>query len=258
VANIDGDPELEIFVSCMDGRLYGFEHDGTGILNPSGLFVDIDSTREFSASPIVVDVDGDSDMEILVGHRNGNFYGFHHDGTRISGMPIPTSNEIYSTASAGDLDGDGDVDVAFGSYDASVNVIDFPGASTPAAYEWPTFGGNNHRTSVYGELGPHQTGADPGPMAALSFALLQNSPNPFALGTSIGYVIPEAGQVTLRIFNVSGRLVRTLVNGSAPAGRNTVAWDGRDGQGRRLSSGVYFYRLESEAKSLTKKSLLLR
>jgi hypothetical protein len=258
VANIDGDPELEVFVSCMDGRLYAFEHDGTGILNAGGLFVDIDSTRLMSASPIVVDVDGDSDMEIFVGHRNGNFYGFHHDGTRIIGMPMPTGNEIYSTAAAGDLDGDGDVDVAFASYDASVNVIDFPGASTPAAYEWPTFGGNNHRTSVYGERGPYQTGVDPSVVARLSFALRQNSPNPFAVGTSIGYVIPEEGQVTLRIFNVTGRLVRTLVNGPVPAGQNSVVWDGRDSRGRRLSSGVYFYRLESETKSLTKKSLILR
>ncbi|MGH2571134.1 MAG: FG-GAP-like repeat-containing protein, partial [bacterium] len=105
VANIDGDPQLEIFVSCMDGNLYGFQHNGTGILNPNGLFVDIEPTAlGFSASPIVVDVDGDSDMEILVGHRNGNFYGFHHDGTGIVGMPIPTANEIFSTAAAGDLD----------------------------------------------------------------------------------------------------------------------------------------------------------
>jgi hypothetical protein len=260
VANIDGDPQLEIFVTCMDGNLYGFQHDGVGILNPNGLFVDIEPTASgFSASPIVVDVDGDSDMEILVGHRNGNFYGFHHDGTGIVGMPIPTANEIYSTAAAGDLDGDGFIDVAFASYDGSVNVIDFPGPSTPAAYEWPTYAGNNYRTSTYGEPGPWQTGVDlEASGTRLAFALLQNSPNPFLAGTSIGYVVPEDGRVTLRIYDVSGRLVRTLVHGTVPAGRNTAVWDGRDGDGQRLASGVYFYRLETADRSLTKKSLLLR
>jgi flagellar hook assembly protein FlgD len=64
--------------------------------------------------------------------------------------------------------------------------------------------------------------------------------------------------VTLRVYDVSGRLVRTLIHGTVPAGRNTVAWDGRDGEGQRLSSGVYFYRLETADRSLTKKSLLLR
>jgi hypothetical protein len=258
VANIDGDPQLEIFVSCWDGRLYGFQHDGQGIVNPNGLFADIDSTKLFSASPIVVDVDGDSDMEILVGHRNGNFYGFHHNGVGILGMPIPTAHEIYSTAAAGDLDEDGFIDVAFASYDGTVNVIDFPGPATPAAFQWPTYAGNNHRTSTYGEPGPWQTGVETESETRLAFALLQNSPNPFLAGTSIGYVMPEEGRVTLRVFDVSGRLVRTLVHGTVPAGRNTAVWDGRDGDGRSLASGVYFYRLETADRTLTKKSLLLR
>ena len=64
--------------------------------------------------------------------------------------------------------------------------------------------------------------------------------------------------MVLRIYNVSGRLVRTLVNGTVPAGRGSVVWDGRDQQGERLASGVYFYRLESSDRSATKKSLLLR
>jgi hypothetical protein len=257
VANIDADPQLEIFVSCMDGRLYGFQHNGAGILNPNGLFANIDPTKDFSASPIVVDVDGDGDMEILVGHRNGNFYGFHHDGTTILGMPIPTAHEIYSTAAAGDLDGDGFIDVAFASYDASVNVIAFPGPSTPAAYEWPMYAGNIHRTSTYGDHGP-EVGVDPGALATLQFVLRQNSPNPFGRETTIRWVVPQDGPVSLRVFDVGGRLVRTLVNGSMSAGPGAVVWDGRDGEGRRLSTGVYFYRLDAAQGSVARKSLLLK
>jgi hypothetical protein len=172
-------------------------------------------------------------------------------------MPIPTANEIYSTAAAGDLDGDGFVDVAFASYDASVNVIAFPGASTPAAYEWPTYAGNVHRTSTYGDRGP-EVGVGTGGGAQTRFALRQNAPNPFGGATRIQWVVPDEGPVRLRVFDVAGRLVRTLVNGRVAAGEGDVVWDGRDGDGRRLSSGVYFYRLETADRSLTKKSLLLK
>ena len=162
-------------------------------------------------------------------------------------------------AAAADIDQDGDVDVAFASYDQSVNVLDFAGASSPASYEWATYGNNNARTSVYGEAGPWQTGV--GPViggAVLPFSLSQNSPNPFRAGTSIGFSLPADQRVSLRVFNVAGRLVRTLVDGPMVSGRATVVWDGRDEQGGRLSSGVYFYRLENGERSLTRKSVMLR
>jgi hypothetical protein len=258
LCNLDGDPQLEIVVSCLDGHLYAFNHDGTGFLNAGGLFVTIDASAGMSASPIVVDVDGDSDFEILVGHRNGNFYGFHHDASPVLGLPIPTNLRIFSTAAAGDLDNDGDVDVAFASYDQTVNVIDFTGASTPAAYEWATYAGSNYRPSVYGERIPYQVGIDPASGEVFAFSLAQNAPNPFASGTTIRFTLPGDERVKLRIFDVTGRLVRTLVNGPANAGVNRVVWDGRDRDGHRLSSGVYFYRLESGTEMATRKVLLLR
>jgi hypothetical protein len=258
LCNLDGDSQLEIVVSCFDGHLYAFNHDGTGFLNAGGLFASIDGGDPMSASPIVVDVDGDSDFEILVGHRNGYFYGFHHDASPVLGLPIPTNSGIYSTAAAGDIDNDGDVDVAFASYDQTVNIIDFPGTSAPEAYEWATYAGSQYRPSVYGEMMPYQIGVDPAQSPVFSFSLAQNAPNPFAGGTTIRYTLPAEGRVQLRIFDVTGRLIRTLVNGPAKAGQNRVVWDGRDHEGHKLSSGVYFYRLESGTETATRKVLLLR
>jgi hypothetical protein len=263
LGNVDADPELEIFVGCLDGKLYAYNHDGSSLLpGQGGVFADLPLgpgvNDGITATPIIVDVDGDGDVEILVGHRNGNFYGFHHDGSTIIGMPIPTGDAIFSTAAAGDIDDDGDVDVAFASYDASVNVLDFPGASTLAAYEWPTQGANNARTSTYGDLGPAVGAPVMPPAAALAFALEQNAPNPFGRGTTIRWVLPSARPVTLRVFNVSGRLVRTLVDGPVSAGRGVVQWDGRDRRGRALSSGVYLFRLDDGERSLTRKAVLLR
>jgi hypothetical protein len=262
--NLDADPQLEIVITCMDGDCYAFNHDGTGFLNPGGLFVHIPEVGSLdddaiSTSPIVVDVDGDGDFEIFFGHRNFSFYGFHHDGGTILGMPIPTSAPLFSTAAAGDLDNDGDVEIVFASYDSFVSVLDFDGASTPAAYEWPSFAGGPTRRSVYGEIGPYQTGVEPGQGASvLAFALAQNSPNPFVQGTRIGWSVPRDMNVSLRIFNIEGRLVRELVNGPVTAGAGSVAWDGRDSGGAKLSSGIYFYQLQGPDDTVTRKSVLLR
>jgi len=71
-----------------------------------------------------------------------------------------------------------------------------------------------------------------------------NFPNPFNPVTLIQYDLPAAASVTLRIYDLSGREVRTLERATPrPAGRHTVAWDGRDGSGRDVASGVYYYRL---------------
>jgi hypothetical protein len=89
-------------------------------------------------------------------------------------------------------------------------------------------------------------------------ALLQNRPNPFNPSTAIPFVLPEAGRVRLRVFDLEGRLVRTLVDGVRPAGRQEVRWDGRDDRGRPVSSGVYLVRLEAAGEKLSRKMVLLR
>jgi len=77
------------------------------------------------------------------------------------------------------------------------------------------------------------------------FELAQNAPNPFNPQTQIQFSLPEAGHARLQIFDLRGRLVKTLINGPRNAGTQSVIWDGRDARGARVSSGVYVYRLQS-------------
>jgi len=71
-------------------------------------------------------------------------------------------------------------------------------------------------------------------------------PNPFSPATTIAYTLPIASRVDLRIFDVSGRLVRVLLDGvHETAGRHEVLWDGQDASGRDVSCGAYFYRLSA-------------
>ena len=84
-----------------------------------------------------------------------------------------------------------------------------------------------------------------GPQAVpQAYALGQNYPNPFNPSTRIGFSLPQAGTVTLSVFNLLGQQIATLVNGPMTAGIHETVWDGRDAAGRVLASGVYFYRIE--------------
>jgi hypothetical protein len=97
------------------------------------------------------------------------------------------------------------------------------------------------------------------PAALDAFALHQNVPNPFNPTTTIHYDVPEAGgKVTLRIFDVSGRLVRTLADGVETQGSKQATWDGRDDRGHRVATGVYFCRLTAPGFTKTRKMVLVQ
>ncbi len=100
-------------------------------------------------------------------------------------------------------------------------------------------------------------GLNPEPLPS-SFELYQNRPNPFNPTTTIDFYIDKPTDVRLEVFNVLGELVKTLVDRSMDTGQHSVIWDGSDGQGDKMASGVYFYRLKTGSGSLTKKMVLLK
>jgi hypothetical protein len=102
--------------------------------------------------------------------------------------------------------------------------------------------------------------ATPKPAATVptSYALAQNYPNPFNADTQIRFSLAEAGHTTLKIYNTTGQLIATLVDGHLAARVHTVRWDGRNSKGEVVASGIYFYRLSSGNFAETKKMSFLR
>ncbi len=94
-----------------------------------------------------------------------------------------------------------------------------------------------------------------------SIELFQNYPNPFNPVTSIQFTV-NSGQsplhTTLKIYNIRGQLVKTLVDEEKTGGNYTTIWDGRDGEGKAVSSGIYFYKLAAGSSSEVKKMVLLK
>ena len=96
-----------------------------------------------------------------------------------------------------------------------------------------------------------------GKIVPTAFSLADNFPNPFNPTTTIQYALPQATDVELTIYNVVGQPVRTLVAEHQSAGRYMVEWDATDDSGHRLSSGMYFYRLQAGGEFREVKKMLL-
>ncbi len=90
------------------------------------------------------------------------------------------------------------------------------------------------------------------------YNLYANYPNPFNPSTTIAFDLPEDGAVHLKIYDVQGKLVRTLVNHTLAQGAHRVLWDGRNNAGRQVTSGVYLYSIESGHFSAVRKMILLK
>ncbi|MGD8979003.1 MAG: T9SS type A sorting domain-containing protein [candidate division WOR-3 bacterium] len=91
-----------------------------------------------------------------------------------------------------------------------------------------------------------------------SYELGQNQPNPFRQSTVIGFALPVQIDVTLRVFDVSGRVVATLARGSYDSGYHTVHWSGRDERGRTVNTGVYIYTIEAGGFSAMRKMIITK
>jgi len=161
---------------------------------------------------------------------------------------------IYRGASAGFIPGQGNL--------LSESPDTF---QTDGAWQWDS--GDYYKVgavdihgneSVFAVLGPElATGIDPARAPAVNF-LSQNYPNPFSHRTGIPFGLASEENVTIRIYDVRGRLVRTLVDGQRKAAAQTITWDGRDTRGTRVAAGIYFYRLEAGAFVQTKKMVVVR
>ena len=90
------------------------------------------------------------------------------------------------------------------------------------------------------------------------FALGQNYPNPFNPQTSISFHLKQSGKVSIRVYNILGQRVRDLVDGYYQNGEHKADWDGKDDNGKDVSTGIYFYQIKTENSIQAKKMVLLR
>jgi beta propeller repeat protein len=112
-------------------------------------------------------------------------------------------------------------------------------------------------TGLYIDIEVGDPGSGVADGGVFEFALQPSHPNPFNPRTTVSYSVPVPGAVELRVYDVRGSLVRTLVDEAVAAGLHAVTWDGRDDRGASVGSGVYFVRLSSRGDVRTQRVVLL-
>ncbi|MCK4539135.1 MAG: T9SS type A sorting domain-containing protein, partial [Candidatus Krumholzibacteria bacterium] len=112
--------------------------------------------------------------------------------------------------------------------------------------------------SDFALLGPAEITGEETPDTPAAAYLSQNYPNPFNPSTTIEFGLAEASPVSLNIYDAAGRLVRVIIDETLPAAHYSEVWDGKDGSGKAVASGVYFYRLNTKTFSENRKMILLR
>ena len=237
------DNQTELFVTRTHPNRWDTDSDqvpdGSDINTPHGPLSAADSDMDglpddWEQYYNVYDPQGDEDADLLVNAREYIEHSYPRD---------PDSDE----------DGLGD------GFEADSLGTDASNPDTDGGGEWDGseyFSGRN-------PLDPQddQPGADV-PDAAVNpvrFALFAGRPNPFTDVTWIRYDLPERTGVLLRVYDPSGRIVRSLVETACdPAGSHMVRWDGRDDQHRAVPSGVYFLRIEAGPLAETRRLVLVR
>jgi len=146
---------------------------------------------------------------------------------------------------------DGVTYVATSANQRVVGINSYPGYVSPERLtgEWVLV---YHNALLWAASG---TGLEEKPPLSLNpdFTLCQSKPNPFSNRTTIRFSVPHALDVNIAVYDLSGRLVTTLVKGKQTAGWHSVTWNRADGQGNRVASGVYFYKLTSGTYRTTRK-----
>lgn len=140
-----------------------------------------------------------------------------------------------------------------------INPIEIETPNHSLTYYWNDFSsGRAEVMSVHPEVETGQIFYANPTAIPTKFALHQNSPNPFNPTTKVAFDMPEAGDVKISVFNVLGQNVNDLVNGYREAGSHEVIWNGKDNSGATVATGMYFYRIDTQQFTETKKMLLLK
>ena len=294
--DIDSDGDFDLFVGEFDGNINFYRNSGSAA--EPVFTIEAQSLAGFdvgsNSAPALADIDGDADLDLFVGKKDGKIIFY-----RNTGKAIDSTFVLEATTFAGinvqdnavpafvDKDGDGDLDLFVGKDRGNISYYRNESTTTDLAFTLQTGSlasidiGNNSAPALVdidddqdldlfvGEKDgglyffrriPGTTGVTLPEEEALpqAFELSQNYPNPFNPETKIEYSLPNAAVVKLAVYNLLGQRVATLVDQRQSAGIHSIFWNGKDDLGRSVASGIYLYRLEISEFVKARQLILIR
>lgn len=277
--DIDGNGTLELVVGDANGKIRLYRNSSAW--NEDTTFQLRSVSFGQNASPVLVDIDNDGKKDLFVGTGGGRISYYHNDGTSSTPNFVLQTNFFLSVDVGDDakpvftdLDNDNDLDLIIGDRDGRLSYWRNEGsASTYSFFEAPGFfsgvtavirsapafsdGDGDGRLDLF--LGNMKGGLyyyRNKPLVVVppeAFLLQQNYPNPFNSGTMIRYDVAERSRVTLKVYNLMGQEVQTLVDETQPAASYQVHFEARG-----LASGVYFCRMFAGERMHVRKLMVLR
>jgi hypothetical protein len=234
-----------------------------GIPDPDGILARIDQS-----------IDDNNDVDV-------HSFDVTLDAASVTSITVLPTGRIYSQGPQGGgqapLDSRAVTDLQFQLLGTNgIDVLGFasatglgeaevlnPGAlpEVPGTYFVRTFNSGRNNIQMYDlevVLGPEIVAAEDPTTTYAALLLGDAKPNPFNPSAAIAYEVGTFGEVSLKIHDVAGRLVSTLVLGDRPAGRYQVVWSGTDDAGRAVASGVYLYTLQTASGSITKRMVMAK
>lgn len=249
-ADVDQNGSMEIVFVANDGSVYVMDNQGNDLYD-----FPISVETVVQSSPILADLNDNGTQDIIFGDNEGDIHAIDVSGDAIDPFPVHIGGILQTSPAIGELDGDNDPEIIIPN-DNYYFVIDYKQSATIG---WPCFKANPRRT---GNAAQVYTGIEAENMVntpVKTTFLGNNYPNPFNPETIIRFGLAKKSLVTLKIYDLSGRLVRTLIDGDLrEGGYHAVRWNGNDENGDSVGSGMYIYKMETDEYRQTRRMILLK
>ena len=246
IVDVEGVGPVIFFAS--GNMVYAVETDGDFYLDWP-----MTTPGEVTSSIVFSEING-QDYAIF-GDEAGYVHMYTLAGESYLNFPIIYDFPFKGTPTIYDTDDDGDLEILIGSTQTLVN-IDIKESGSADGY-WNTHRSNMQRNGYFISTMDALDISDQ--IMDYEFALYNAYPNPFNPTTTIEFEVPSLMNISLKIYDISGRLVTTLVNDTKAAGIHSVVWNGTDYNNNTVSNGLYIYKLISEDyNSLSGKMILIK
>ena len=271
-ADLDLDGDFDLLIGSGEGKIFFYRNDGTPQADSFVFITDYYDSIDVGnwSAPVLCDLDSDGDPDLFIGEAEGGLH-FYKNLTlnSIRGKVTDNQNNPLTDSSvylSGDRN-DTTLTDSLGNYQfiglPVGNYCVFRDSGT-FQYCFNPLDSDTFDIDFLGTTDVSEEG-DTLSLSPKTYHLHQNYPNPFNPSTKIPFtvygsqfMIHSPIYTTLKIYNVRGELVRTLVNEPKEVGRCEAIWDGKDEDGNQVASGIYFYQLRIKDFCDTKKMILVK